>query len=87
MPVTKKLTVAACVDVGHPRVLYKAVCHVSKHNTHERKHCPVDHGHHCPTNEQHNVPAIGKPKLHTHKRVKRPKRKKQKLVFVCYRYS
>ena len=58
-----KLTVVTDVDLAHHGVCYKAVCHVPKHNTHERQHYAVDHGTGRPSQEQHNVEAVRKPEL------------------------
>lgn len=62
--------------MGVQGVIYEAVRHVSKHNTHEREHYTVDHGHHRPRNEQQNVPAVCEPELKT-------KKKQQESQSVC----
>lgn len=64
----RKLTGVAWVVLGVQGVIYEAVRHVSKHNTHEREHYTVDHGHHRPGNEQQNVPAVCEPELKTKKK-------------------
>lgn len=71
-----KLTGEAWVELGVQGVIYEAVRHVSKHNTHEREHYTVDHGHHRPRNEQQNVPAVCEPELKT-------KKKQQESQSVC----
>lgn len=54
--------------MGQDGVLHKAVCHVTKHNAHEREHHPVGHGHQCPSKDHHNVPGVCKPELYPHKK-------------------
>lgn len=70
---------------GHPGIHYKTVRQVSKHDTCQRIHRPVDHGHYGPKNDQHDVPAICKPKLLSHERIWGDKR--TNLYFVCYRWQ
>lgn len=58
---------------GELRVMYEAVCHVTKHNAHERQNRAVDHSHERPGQDHHNIPAVCEPELHSHERQKEQK--------------
>lgn len=58
----------ASVDVHHLGILYKDVCHVSKHKDQDGKRYPMNHGHQGPEDEQYNVGFVCEPELHSHTR-------------------
>lgn len=72
----RKLTGA--VELLRRGGLYKNVCHVPKHDAHERKSYSVDDGTEKPCQDQDNVQAFCKPKLHSCRGVSFRKDEKQK---------
>lgn len=70
----KTLTGVVYVAVGQLGMLYKTVCHVSEHDTRQRKRCPINHGRQRPNTHQQNVPAVCKPELHMHQRERKNNR-------------
>lgn len=60
--------VAYVVVFGQSGVLYEAVSHLTKHDTHQRIDRPVHNGHQHSNAYHQDVPAICKPELHVHER-------------------
>lgn len=58
--------VAYVVVCGQSGVLYEAVSHLTKHDTHQRIDRPVHNGHQRSQGDHQDVPAISKPELHAH---------------------